>query len=154
MASPCFTDVTFVVRPAVVVVAVSLCLHFSSSPLQRDAFDKRRAELHLHVCDSKYGKAKESFRLDFKTFLSFRSVCPPKTVTSSLLSTASPLDVLHFLHFRDKGGCTQVHALSCVHLASRDFMIAAVLVVLPRVRSTVMLACWGPSLMTRGVSSI
>ena len=68
-----------------------------------------------------YGKAKESFRLDFEAFLSFRSVCPPKTVTSSSLSTAAPLDVLRFLHSRDKGGRTQVHALGCVHLGLSGF---------------------------------
>ena len=70
----------------------------------------RRAELHPFVCDLKYGKAKESLPLDFERFLSRHSGCPPKS------SFALPLDVLRFLHSRDQGGCTQVHALDCAHL--------------------------------------
>ena len=73
------------------------------------------------MADTKYGKAKESFRLDFEKFLSVRSVCPPKSVTSSSLSSASSLDVIRFLHTRDKGGRTQVHAIGCAHLGLSGF---------------------------------
>ena len=43
---------------------------------------------------------------------------PPPLNTASSLSAATPLDVIRFLHFRDRGGRTQVHAFACSHFGA------------------------------------
>ena len=53
--------------------------------------------------------------MDFEEFLAIRSVCPAPDATAPSLSSASSSDVLRFLHYRSKGGRTQVHEFTCVH---------------------------------------
>lgn len=62
---------------------------------------------------SKYGKQKESLRADFEKFLAVRFVCPSSGATAPSMDTASPMDVLRFLHHRSKAGRTQVHKFVC-----------------------------------------
>ena len=90
-----------------VVLPFCCCCYFPFIPLQR------RASLRPYVCDSPYNKQKDNLRLDFEKFLSARSVCPPPCATAPSMATASPLDVLRFLHFRSKNGRTQVHVFAC-----------------------------------------
>ena len=47
-----------------------------------------------------------------------RSSSLPPLKTAACLAEASPLDVVRFLHFRDRGGRTQVHAFSCAHFGA------------------------------------
>ena len=54
-------------------------------------------------------------RIDFEAFLAARSSGPPPLATSSSLLAATPTDVIRFLHYRDQGGRTQVHAFDCLH---------------------------------------
>ena len=89
-----------------------------SISFQRDEFDKRRAALRSYVHDTKYGKQKDNLRVDFVKFLSVRAACPARSATAPSLLTASPEDVLRFLHHRDKNGRTQVHVFECVNFGA------------------------------------
>ena len=70
------------------------------------------------MCETKYARLTDALRKDFEKFLSVRSVCPARDATAPSLASATPLDVLRFLHMRSKSGRTQVHAFSCAHLGS------------------------------------
>ena len=90
-----------------------LCLPF---PIQRADFDVRHAQLRQYVQGTRYASQKDRLRTDFEKFLAARSDCPPgRLATASSLEVASPMDVIRFLHHRDKGGRTQVHVMECPH---------------------------------------
>ena len=82
---------------------------------QRDSFEQRQLELNEYVRNTKYETQKDRLRVDFETFLASRSSGPPSLATSSSLLAATPTDVIRFLHYRDQGGRTQVHAFDCLH---------------------------------------
>ena len=74
--------------------------------------------MHQFVHETKYAKTKLRLRRDFEQFLAKRSTSLPPLKTASCLADASPLDVVRFLHFRDRGGRTQVHAFDCAHFGA------------------------------------
>ena len=83
-------------------------------PPQRADFDARHAQLRQYVQGTRYASQKDRLRVDFEAFLAARADCPPgRLATSSSLEMASSMDVIRFLHHRDKGGRTQVHAMEC-----------------------------------------
>ena len=85
---------------------------------QNVAFVARRKQLRSLVCDSKYSIQKDRLRQDFEAFLSTRAFCPPPLCTASSLETASPIDIVRFLHDRDSRGRTTVHAMNCPHFGN------------------------------------
>ena len=87
--------------------------------MQRNSFEQRQLELNKYVRDTKYETQKDRLRIDFEAFLSSRSSGPSDLATSSSLLDASPTDVVRFLHYRDQGGRTQVHAFDCPHFGLR-----------------------------------
>ena len=93
--------------------SISIRLYFY--PGQHDSFEQRQLELNKYVRDTKYETQKQRLRVDFEAFLASRSAGPSPHTTSSSLHDATPTDVVRFLHFRDKGGRTQVHSFDCPH---------------------------------------
>ena len=83
--------------------------------LQREEFDARRAQLNKFVLDTRYANQKDRLRQRFEAFLSTRSACPPPLATAPSLLTATPVDVVRFLHNQDQNGRTQVHVFDCAH---------------------------------------
>ena len=88
--------------------------------LQKRSFDARRAQLRSFVCNTAYARQKDRFGLAFEQFLASRSSGDPRSATAPNLQTATPLDVVRFLHFREKGGRTPVHALTCPNIGQSD----------------------------------
>ena len=76
----------------------------------------RHAQLRQYTQGTRYATQKDRLRCDFEKFLADRSDCPPgRLATASSLEVASAMDVIRFLHHRDKGGRTQVHVMECVN---------------------------------------
>lgn len=73
------------------------------------ALDARLAQLQMLSLSTPYAKQKSSLKSEFEDFL---FSLPGRRS----LYSATPLDVCRFLSWKDKGGKTQVHGLSCPHL--------------------------------------
>ena len=75
------------------------------------ALDAHLAQLQMLSLSTPYAKQKSSLKSEFEDFL---FSLPGRRS----LYSATPLDVCHFLSWKDKGGKTQVHGLSCPHLGN------------------------------------
>ena len=81
---------------------------------QKRSFDARFAQLRKYTAESKYAGQKNRLRADLERFLAKRSGSSAASTAPDLLS-ASPLDVIRFLHFRDSKGRTMVHTMDCAN---------------------------------------
>ena len=88
------------------------------SPPQKRSFDARHAELRKYTEESQYNRQKSRFWACFEEFLTLRCSSGSQSATAPTLHTATPMDVIRFLFYREKGGRTTVHELSCPNLGA------------------------------------
>ena len=89
---------------------------FFAPPFQKRDFDARFAELRKYTDESQYNRQKDRFCISFQDFLASRCSGGSESATAPTLHTATPLDVIRFLFYREKGGRTTVHKMSCPNM--------------------------------------